>query len=48
MNRITKLLAYGLWRFLGLFGVWETNLDPVTVEMAQHFWYLDAKAAKVS
>jgi len=45
-DRLTKLLAYVLWRFLGLFGVWEPNLDPVTVEMSQHYWYIDAKAAK--
>lgn len=29
----------------GAFGAWDASLDPVLLEMAQAWWYLDASAA---
>eukprot|EP00898_Chlorokybus_atmophyticus_P004473 jgi/Chlat1/5026/Chrsp32S08953 len=30
----------------GLFGRWDPSLDPVVVEMSQHFWYCNASLAR--
>ena len=39
-------LAWLASKFGALFGVWDPSLDPVVVEMSQHFWYLDPAAAR--
>lgn len=31
-------MASSVYGILGLFGRWDPSLDPVLVEMSQHFW----------
>eukprot|EP00002_Diphylleia_rotans_P000016 TRINITY_DN10009_c0_g1_i1.p1 TRINITY_DN10009_c0_g1~~TRINITY_DN10009_c0_g1_i1.p1 ORF type:complete len:339 (-),score=74.39 TRINITY_DN10009_c0_g1_i1:106-1122(-) len=42
---VRGVASFGSW-VLGLFGKWDPSLDPVLVEMSQHYWYLDNSAAK--
>lgn len=39
-------MAASVYGISGLFGRWDPSLDPVIVEMAQHFWYLDSTKAR--
>lgn len=39
----TPVLSFSLSQ--GVFGIWDPSLDPVLVEMAQAWWYLDPAAA---
>ena len=42
--KVPSFLSWGLaallYKALGVFGKWDPSLDPVVVEMAQHFWYV--------
>lgn len=42
---LATALASAATSALGAFGAWDPSLDPVVVEMSQHFWYLDASKA---
>ncbi|KAK3282276.1 hypothetical protein CYMTET_9983, partial [Cymbomonas tetramitiformis] len=45
-DRAAWTMAATLHGLKGMFGRWDPSLDPVLVEMSQHFWYLDASRAK--
>ena len=46
LNWAVRLATRVLQRVLAAFGAWLPSLDPVLVEMSQHFWYVDPAAAK--
>ena len=39
-------LAWLASKVAALFGAWDPSLDPVVVEMSQHYWYADPEAAR--
>eukprot|EP00899_Mesostigma_viride_P012190 jgi/Mesvir1/20972/Mv08039-RA.1 len=45
-NVVAWAMAASAHGLMGLFGRWDPSLDEVLVEMAHHYWYVDASAAK--